>query len=263
MIPGPLTARPGPRPEPHPQPQGDGPSAGAGGPSFADLLSGGAALQEAVGPAAASTDATVFERLDAAQVFNQTGLFRGAVPLSAEASEGEPSIPLPNAQRGPAPELSAAAPNLGAMGSQAAAARATDLSSPATATVAAISKAVGRHGPALRSALAHGRNAAPALVSQRVPEGGEARSGSRQGLRHIVARLVEANLGKGASTAAQVNLHVAEGGVTVAVRADRLSREQRDRLRAEIGELLARHGFESTAIILNGEAAPGPQGRND
>jgi hypothetical protein len=46
-------------------------------------------------------------------------------------------------------------------------------------------------------------------------------------------------------------------------RADKLSREERDKLRIEIGELLARHGLTAADIMLNGEAGPSPKGRNE
>jgi hypothetical protein len=53
-----------------------------------------------------------------------------------------------------------------------------------------------------------------------------------------------------------------EGGISLVARADKLSREERDRLRVEIGELLARHGLAAADIMLNGAAWPAPQGRN-
>jgi hypothetical protein len=76
----------------------------------------------------------------------------------------------------------------------------------------------------------------------------------------MVAQLVAA---RGAAAAAQVSVQAVEGGINVNARVDRLSREERDRLREEIGALLASHGFGSAQIWLNGEAWPLPQGKDD
>jgi len=77
------------------------------------------------------------------------------------------------------------------------------------------------------------------------------------------AMLVQAYLAKGGSAAAQVSVQAVEGGISLVARADRLSREDRDRLRVEIGELLARHGLVAAEIMLNGEPGRSPQGRDE
>jgi hypothetical protein len=89
---------------------------------------------------------------------------------------------------------------------------------------------------------------------------GETAGGGRASAR-TPAALVRAYLARTASAPAQVSVQAAEGGISLVARADRLSREERDRLRVEIVELLARHGFAIADMTLNGEAWPLPQGR--
>jgi hypothetical protein len=58
------------------------------------------------------------------------------------------------------------------------------------------------------------------------------------------------------STVAQLLVEAAEHGLRLIARAEKLSREQRLRLRGEIEQLLAHHGLSAEEIRLNGEPIP-------
>jgi len=102
----------------------------------------------------------------------------------------------------------------------------------------------------------------PGTPSPGAEAGGEAKGAGRVSPRTatMVAQLVAAKVG---AAAAQISVQLVEAGISVMARIDKLSREERDRLRGEIGELLARHGFGSAEIWLNGEAWPLPQGEQE
>jgi hypothetical protein len=91
----------------------------------------------------------------------------------------------------------------------------------------------------------------PASFAPSEPAQGAAPAGARQ---QRAARLVQDFLHAAGSTAAQVTLQAVEGEVSLSARIERLSREERSRLRAGIIELLGRHGFAAGEIRLNGEA---------
>jgi hypothetical protein len=235
------------------------------GSSFADLLAAmlapGAPVVPIQGPAEA-----VFERLDAAEVFNETGLFRGAAPLPSaevagvvEAAEVAQAAVTQLAGATPvgAPALNPQAELQVALSPRAGAAPtaaeqiAADTGSTATPR-APVSKAAYRGQPV----------SPPGAPPQGAEAGGEP-AGCGQVSRRaatMVAQLVAAKVG---AAAVQVTVQAVEGGISVTARVDKLSREERDRLRGEIGELLARHGFGVAQIWLNGEAWPLPQGRKD
>ena len=273
MIPGPISGHvpvdPGAAQRP-PADSGGQPGADAGT-SFADLL---AAMLAPGAPGDAlqtpGAEEAVFERLDAAEMFNETGLFRGAAPLPAQggvlqeahAAPGAPvSLPTP----GPGlkfdvqPLADGVDPDPAAAGvATAAGGAADDGGAPVAVRRAGIaSKAVhgalsSLHGEPASLVAGQARSAAsgrPAEAGGRIPHRTSA----------MVAQLLAAKAG---AAAAQVSVQAVEGGISVMARVDRLSREERDRLRSEIGELLARHGFAGSDIILNGEAWPRPQGEN-
>lgn len=237
------------------------------GTSFADLLAAmlapgapGAQLQ------AAAAGEAVFDRLDAAEMFNETGLFRGAAPLPSHgAILADVAVAATvSATPGPGPQadlqsLSAsldpaeAAPGVSTTSAGASAGGGV---STTAAAAGAVSKA--SHGalPTLDvQPVAVSANPAPGTAV-----GLEAANGGRVSPRAsaMVVQLLAARTG---AAAAQVSVQAVEGGISVAARVDRLSREERDRLRSEIGELLARHGFANAEIVLNGEAWPLPQGK--
>lgn len=274
MIPGPVNPsvaseaglRPSPKAGVEPGPDGDGRS-------FEDLLAAmlapGAAPAAEADAAAPETAGAVFERLDAAEIFNETGLFRGAAPLSAEgvATRVEANAP----RRAAPPEISAEAalqlalsPSTGTApaspetptGAQQTAARQAELSGGAVPTSAS-TRAASRASMSLRGQPA----SLPQQPARSVAAERMAASAARR--PQAAAMLVQAWLAKGGSTSAQVTVQAVEGGISLVARADRLSREERDRLRAEIGELLARHGLAATGIVLNGEAWPAPEGGKD
>ncbi|HYD38755.1 MAG TPA: hypothetical protein VEA60_14145, partial [Allosphingosinicella sp.] len=278
MIPGPVTGRtpidPGAQRQPTEAP-GETADPGA---SFADLLAAmlapAAAASVEPQPSVSAPRETVFERLDSAEIFNETGLFRGAAPLpSPEAAEAAPraepprlaqlaqaaaaqatavkaAVPAPiqasDPQAGPqvaalSPPADPAAPPPAATATPAAQAAAGD---GPEASFAAPSRA----GP--RTLLSPRHPPAPPLPGTTPPVGearGETESPGRVPPRaaSMVARLVAAST---AAAAPQVSVQAAEGGISVTARVDKLSREERDRLRAAIGELLARHGFAGARI---------------
>jgi hypothetical protein len=80
-------------------------------------------------------------------------------------------------------------------------------------------------------------------------------------LRQKLAALLEQHLGAENAHELSVGVLAAEEGLRVSVRAERLSREQKERLRADIAELLSSHGLSASDIMLNGEAAHGGRGR--
>jgi hypothetical protein len=273
MIPGPVTGHvpidPGGAQR---QPTEAAGEAGAdAGTSFADLLAAmlapGAAGTQFPAPASNPAEA-VLGRLDAAEVFNETGLFRGAVPLpSGEAPQGDgPAAATWMPGTGPRSDLQPLSPALG-----------PDVPAPGVATTA--SGPIAAEGGGARasggaagiaSKVTHGaspslRDQAVALAGSRPQSaagGREAAGGGRVSRRTaaIVAQLLAAKAG---SAAAQVSVQAVESGINVMARVDRLSREERNRLRGQIGELLSRHGFGGAEIWLNGEAWPLAQWKED
>lgn len=94
-----------------------------------------------------------------------------------------------------------------------------------------------------------------ALVQPFSDQGSEGPGGAAAQRRAV--RLVQEFLESGSASTAQVTVQAAEQGISLFARVERLSREERSRLRAEIAGLLARHGFAASEIRLNGEAGPG------
>jgi hypothetical protein len=240
------------------------------GTSFADLLAAmlapGAPAGQLQPPVA---EEAVFERLDAAEMFNETGLFRGAAPLPAlGAAPGDaaasPAVPVATVAVRLNSDLQALPPGLDpaahAAGVPASAAGlAGTASGPVSGAAVAGAKAAQGATPSI-----HGQpvavSATPAQAAAAGPEAagpGAGRVSPRTAT--ALAQLLAARTG---AAAAQVSVHAVEGGISVMARVDKLSREERDRLRAEIGELLALHGYAGADIILNGEAWPLPQREN-
>jgi hypothetical protein len=258
MIPQAINGSPGSQAEISRHPGSEAAENPGQGQSFADLLS--AMLSPP--PPAPPPEPAVFDTLDGAEVFNETGLFRGAAPLAASAFRPDEAA-LPGGQDVLCAGASAPAPSsvLMASGSVLSAppAKAVTGGPPSAGLASLVGPGRPEAQPIQEGASAPGPGLSPPPLAPRKAEPGS----SPQGLRRAAARLVEAHLARGGSTAAQVSVQAAEAGLSLAVRADRLSREQRDRLRAEIGDLLARHGFTAAEIMLNGEAEPRPQGRKD
>lgn len=272
MIPGPVSGHvpvdPGAA-QRQPADTGGEPGADAGT-SFADLLAAmlapgasGDPLQTPVGEEA------VLERLDAAEMFNETGLFRGAAPLPSQGGVlGEAAAAVGTATSIPTPgpglkfelqplshgiDAGAAVPGAAtAAGGPAADGGAPVSIRPAGALQASHGALPSLHGQPVALSARPARSAAAGrdpATGGRIPPRTSA----------MVAQLLAAKAG---AAAAQVSVQAVEGGISVMARVDRLSREERDRLRSEIGELLARHGFASADIMLNGEAWPRPQREN-
>ncbi|MDQ4087966.1 MAG: hypothetical protein M3177_08175, partial [Pseudomonadota bacterium] len=57
----------------------------------------------------------------------------------------------------------------------------------------------------------------------------------------------------GAATATQVSLQTAGAEASLVARVNGLTREEKAKLRAELLELLSRHGFGAATLRLNGE----------
>ena len=280
MTPGPVTGRtpidPGAAQRQLTEAPGEAADAGS---SFADLLAAmlAPAAAGAPLPAAASAPAeAVFERLDAAEIFNETGLFRGAAPLPlAEQAQAARSAEAPVAPVAPAlrrarpPALAAQAQLQAALAPPGGdSAPVLDVVAAAAAQIAADGNSTAAPGAPVSRAeyrAAHSLRGQPVSPPATPPQSGDA--GGEAGAGRVspratatVAQIVAAKAG---AAAAQVSVQAVEGGISVMARVDRLSREERDRLRIEIGELLARHGFGSAEILLNGEAWPLPQGKED
>ncbi|HEX8263073.1 MAG TPA: hypothetical protein VF547_09390 [Allosphingosinicella sp.] len=278
MSAGPVTSRPPVDPGLAQRQPGEAASeSGEGGASFADLLAAmlapGAAPLAEPGTAAPGTPEAVFDRLDSAEIFNEAGLFRGAAPLAAASLDpglgrlpGTPSPSLPSdaalevepsALAGPGPVPADAEPGPAS-------------SSARFVLDAALTGSPGA-GPAASAAGAAGSAPAPRghpapapMASSQAPE--TAPAGSADPVRASSRRavmLVQAHLAKAASTSAQVSAQAVEAGISLVVRADKLGREERDRLRVEIAELLLSHGFAMAEMTLNGEAWPVPHRKDD
>lgn len=276
MIPGPVAPRVPVDPAAHsPQkPDGD-PGRPEEGLSFADLLQAmlapGAAAAATPEPPAPETPGAVFERFDAAQMFNETGLFRGAAPLTDEGvvgareppASGEPprleasAAAAPRNSLAPSPGTGPAAPE-----GQARAPAITDLQTGRAAGSVPASAAPASSNASRAARSLPGQPVAALQTPVRTAEAarGPAAAGRRS---ETAAMLVQAYLARGGSAAAQVSVQAVEGGISLVARADKLSREERDKLRTEIGELLARHGLAAAEIMLNGEAGPSPKGRHE
>jgi hypothetical protein len=269
MNPHPIAIRipTGAGPRPLPVPEGE-PEPAEDGATFADLLS--AMLAPAVQPEPQSPGApeTVFDRLDAAQIFNETGLFRGAAPLAAggEAAPGAPPA-LPASVQPPISPAEAEQIALSPPAAPATEPQPSNRESIASRQVAL----AGGAGPVPGTSAPPASKPSPLSLRGQpgsalpgpapAPEPGPDPIAADRSARAAVMRL-QAQLARAASTSAQVSVQAVEGGISVAARADRLSRGEKDRLRLEIGELLASHGLTAAAITLNGEAWPSPSERN-
>jgi hypothetical protein len=235
------------------------------------MLAPGAASAVAPEASPAETSGAVFERLDAAQMFNETGMFRGAAPLAkdgaaeaglhpASAVPADPAIPAEAALR------HSFAPSPGRVPDpQEEQARAQAMAAPRIGLAAGIvpTNAPTTSRQAIRAARAALAGQPMAAMQAPARTLGAARQSATAVRRsETAAMLVRTYLAKGGSAAAQVSVQAVEGGISLVARADKLSREERDKLRIEIGELLARHGLAVAEIMLNGEAGPSPKGRD-
>lgn len=188
-----------------------------------------------------------------ARMFNQDGFFAG--PLAAG---GDGAADPAAAAAGPDPALpvlrTAAAD--GPAGTGAAISAGTPLHSD---RAAAALRAPAPPGPG-----AMARAAAPLRGSAGPPgPGGAADAGGRPALAETFESAMPARRAHpraGASPGANVNLvlrlDAAGEELNLSVRLARLTREQRERLRAEIERLLADHGFVPGEIRLNGLTGP-------
>jgi len=239
------------------------------GRSFEDLLQAMLAPGARMDSAAPKASETVFERLDAAEVFNETGLFRGPAPLEAAGAPGAGEGRAPGAPARPTISAEAAlqlsltpTPGTGPDAPPA---------DPATAArqiaLAGGSAPTGASRPTSRAALRtsvslRGQPVPAPHNPLRTPEATR-ESAAAGRMSRAAAMLVQAYLAAGRSRGAQVSVQAMEGGISLVARAEKLTREERDKLRIEIGELLARHGLTAGEIMINGEALSSPHGRND
>ena len=213
--------------------------------------------------------------LERAERFNEHGFFSGATARGPSASDSvePPASRIANANResvtigfaAPSPEAltgsSSAAPDwLAARGLATGPGASPDWSSDdavrseRAATVQSPHVAVqARTTPGLGGGLPLGQprqpEVQPDIVRDEHPAGGAA---AQRRLLHLVQEYLEA----GGASMAQVTLQAGEQGISLFARVERLSRDERSRLRAEIAQLLAQQGFVAHDIRLNGDAGP-------
>jgi hypothetical protein len=232
----------------------DSPSGDIGAGSFADLLARlalAAAAQSPTIPAAGATEAvSVFDSLTSAERFNERGLFDGAAPLN-------PTAPDPF---GVGFEMPRKAAQLPAENGSPAPDPARDWPAKALSVTGSLA-----HGEDHRTVSAAPAPAAAPSRAARAPVGGTVpaspASATVEPLRQFDAQK-PVSAGRilrpqpqsppPSTTPAQVSVQVTESGLRLVVRVEKLSREQRESLHAEIVEIVARHGFVGADILING-----------
>lgn len=273
MIPDPIGPRVSIELGPRTPRSADGePNRSGEGNSFEELFQAMLAPGAQPDSAAPKASEAVFERLDAAEMFNETGLFRGAAPLMAEGASGaseaaDPRVPGADHR----PQISAeAAAQVSLEPPPVAGPAPADTTPGIPATAAQQIALAGGSVPAdmptsregLRTALSLRGLPPPPSSLRTAGADGEATIAGRKS--QAAAALVQAFLAKSSSTASvQVSVRVVDGELSLVARADKLSREERDKLRIEIGALLARRGFAAGEIMVNGEALPAPEERKN
>lgn len=242
-----------------------------GGDTFADIL---AALASGHGDASSFLGAQTIAdgkqpaepSRQVAEIFNENGLLRG-VTASGEGMAGAPLLgaearPVAGANaavrnaaiaRGPVsapvpaaiePEARPTTPHAEAVGGAGAAARITG--QPAAARV--------RPAPPVFLGLVPRLSSPLGATEQKVftaAPGQDARAAQRSAPSRLKAALHEYLRQRGSSNA-QVSIQAGEEGLAVVARLEKLSREERVRLRSGIVDLLGRHGISAAHIWLNG-----------
>ncbi|HEY0148107.1 MAG TPA: hypothetical protein VGB70_03810 [Allosphingosinicella sp.] len=248
--------------------RGKTPEAQAGNGSFGDLF---AALGGTTGKAASFLGVEVVEGAASptggaqhvAAIFNEKGLLHGLTPAASTQAVSAPpasdSLVAEGAARNP----------IVSEGSKVAATHdVPPLNIALPADNGSVPPSSGRGGPALLAhaplriiGSGHHSLRLPAvrpepalpLADQQAPatEGAEAAAPGRSGSSRI-KKLLQNYLARMGASSAQVSVQAGEEGLTVATRLDRIGREERDRLRAAIAQLLAGHGMAAARILVNG-----------
>lgn len=239
----------------------------------------------------AREDGEAFRAPAAARMFNEHGFFHGAVganvaPAEVQganaASTAEPAIALePSAS---VPVRAAAAPHQGVppgadekmaslLPEIEVTAKAPATGEPATSRLqfgeatsptvaqsayaerasAMASRTVAQ--PAAARALPAALRAAAVLSRQASAPAREAEAASSATPKRIAA-LIEALLNQANATGVRVDVRVAQEGLKIVARTEKLDRAERGRLLADIAALVSRHGRGDARISLNGESAP-------
>jgi hypothetical protein len=183
-----------------------------------------------------------------AQVFNENGFFGHAIDAAgaggSQAAAFAPrhlsgTLKIPS-QAGDPPQMSLPA---------------TSFAAPTDRPPERISSQVQGSGPAGRPlaamAIAAPQVQVPVTADAAV---GELPDAARTESSAAAHRSTPSRAGCASDTSA--TLQFSQDGVAVVVRAERLSREEKLRLRTAIAELLGRHGLGARDIILNGEQRP-------
>jgi hypothetical protein len=222
---------------------------GAGG-SFADLLAGMLLKGQ---PAA--QDQRHEERPQAAEIFNEFGLLGAQGPSHRAAALA--------ADAGAAAAVQARAPGAPQAGEAAAApGRFTTAapfpslgSAPASSggTAAMLLRVVERLTGGARVSASSAAAGAPAAALDHASVTADSVSGE---FPEESADPLPKELPEAAASEVQLSVEASEEGLRVAARADRLTREQRERLRGDIAALLAARGFVSAEIKMSGKPVP-------
>lgn len=251
--------------------RGPGSDAGGENEDFAQLLA--ALLGTAAGPDLAPPTSPLELAVDAdppapsADMFNGPGFFQG---LRAGAQEA-PAAPSPGPEAEARAEAEAQAPLTGPLaalpdaGSSLHPAAGPQAAWYLDAAPGAVATPMSTHG---RAAAVQGRQAAPAATPAKAghhtaaPSAEEPGQGEGQvadpseGPEAAPPRAPPRTATGGGALETLLTLQAAEREVSLTARLERLSREERERLRSEIVQLLAAYGFSAGEIRLNGRAGP-------
>ncbi len=194
-----------------------------------------------------------------AQMFNEHGFFaRSDAPSPDDGSAVATAVAAPDSGA-PVAERGAERPQPAAMADAGARPRAEGSQEPGDAreppsrtTTIRVERDLPHSRPAPRVVAGTATPNEAAAPNEAEPE---AMGVAREGVRRV--RLPDAS--RAASVNVQVRLEPTGDALNLSARTDKLTREQRERLRAGIARLLAEHGFAAGEIRLNGEPAPPPR----
>lgn len=209
-----------------------------------------------------------------AEMFNEHGLFLGAISPAATVTTAEADLQLEelhrSATRSAGAEVSVRLHQQGAHEVPPSShlqrpsfepASPGRVALPGSAPVTGDRNAAGGSGGAAQlkqvaGAVAPARPvmAGPVLQPLQDAPANEAGAPAKRRAQPLPARLVQNLLEAGGRTNTQLIVQAAEGGISLSARIDKLSRDERERLRDEIIELLGRHGFAAGEIRLNGQS---------
>jgi hypothetical protein len=214
------------------------------------------------------------ERPQLAEIFNENGLVQGVAPLGAAVGaadivgvepKAKAEIPAPGTLRRISGRLGPTSPVPPLGGEDALQSASEGFAAPATSAGsrndrqrAPRSRATGP-AAAAPAGRAGGRIAplAPSNAAAAARAALESRESRATGKSHRrAALLMQDYLRQAGAINAQVSVQAAEQGISLVARVEKLTREQKMRLRAEIAGLLARHGYSAAEIRLNGETGP-------